>query len=84
MMMALETESKYYESIKEELLRHHEGKYALIIASELLGVFDQREEAYKTGIEKRGNVPMLIKLIARDEPTESMPAVNLGLFSASL
>jgi hypothetical protein len=84
MMMALETEVKYYESIKAELLQHHEGKYALIIGGELLGVFDHREEAYKTGIEKHGNVPMLIKLIARDEPTESVPAVNLGLFSASL
>ena len=82
--MELETELQFFQSTKDELLQHHEGKYALIIGPELLGVFDHREEAYKDGIEKRGNVPMLIKLIARDEPVESVPAMNLGLLRAHL
>jgi len=29
--MALDTELRYFESIKGELLQHHEGKYALVI-----------------------------------------------------
>ena len=82
--MPLETELRYFEAKKEELLRHHEGKYALVVGEELLGVFDSREEAYKFGIEKRGNVPMLIKQIIRDEPTETVPALTLGLFRAHL
>ncbi len=82
--MALETELHFFEARKEELLRHHEGKYALVIGEELLGVFDSREEAYKAGVEKRGNVPMLIKQILREEPTETVPALTLGLFRAHL
>ena len=82
--VALETELRYFESKKQELLQHHEGKYALIIGVELVGIFDHREEAYKVGVERHGNVPMLIKHIGRDEPPESIPAMNLGLIHARL
>lgn len=82
--MALEQELAYFESVKEQLLQHHEGKYALIIGRELVGVFDHRDEAYKVGIETRGNVPMLIKVIRRQEPIEAVPAMNLGLLRARL
>jgi hypothetical protein len=82
--MALETELQYFQSIKAELLQHHEGKYALIIGNELIGTFDHRDEAYKAGLEKRGNVPMLIKHIVREETRETIPAMTLGLFSAHL
>lgn len=82
--MALEIELRHFESIKADLLQHQEGKYALIIGTELIGVFDHREEAYKTGVEKRGNVPMLIKLITREETAETIPAMTLGLLRANL
>lgn len=80
--MALETELQHYESIKADLLQHYEGKYALIIGAELIGIFDQREAAYRTGIEQRGNVPMLIRRIVRDEPMDVIPAMTLGLLRA--
>ncbi len=79
----LEEETKHFESIKEGLLEHHKGKFALIIGSELLGVFDTAEKAYETGIGAHGNVPMLIKPILEHEPVESMPALTLGLLSAN-
>ena len=83
--MALETELKHYESIKEELLKHHEGKYALIIGEKLIGTFDHREEAYNKGIQQRGNVPMLIKRIsAEDDPPSTNLALHLGLLHARL
>ena len=82
--MALETELHHYQSIKDELLAHHEGKYALIIGTDLLGAFDDAEAAYAHGVEKRGNVPMLIKQVLRDEPAESLPAMVLGLIGAHL
>lgn len=81
--MALEAELQHFRSIKDELLRHHEDKYALIIGRELIGVFDHPEEAYRAGVEKQGNVPMLIKQISREETTESVPAMNLGLLRAN-
>jgi class 3 adenylate cyclase len=55
-----------------ELLHHHEGKFALAIGDELVGVFDRQEDADRAGIEKGGNVPMLIRRIVREEP---VPAV---------
>lgn len=80
--MALETELAYYETIKPDLLRHYEGKFVLVIGSEQLGVFDKSEDAYKQGIELRGNVPMLIKKIQATEPIEHVPAMVLGLINA--
>ena len=78
----LETELAFYETIKEELLRHHEGKFVLIIGNEQLGVFEKSEDAYERGIELRGNVPMLIKRIEKNEPIELIPAMVLGLINA--
>ncbi len=59
----LETELKYYISKREELLQHYEGKYALIIGEELVGIFDDPLEGHKRVKEKRGNVPILVKRI---------------------
>jgi hypothetical protein len=80
--MALETELAHYETIKPELLKHHEGKFVLVIGNEQLGIFDKREDAYARGIELRGNVPMLIKHIQKVEPIEQIPAMVLGLINA--
>jgi hypothetical protein len=78
----LEQEIAHYESIKDDLIRHHEGKFVLIIGSEQIGVFDKSEDAYRRGIELRGNIPMLIKQIRQHEPVEMIPAMVLGLINA--
>jgi hypothetical protein len=80
--MVLDAELRYFESIKDDLLRHSETKFALIIGKELLGIFDNPGEAYKTGIEKRGNVPMLIKQVLKEDTTARVPAMMLGLLHA--
>jgi hypothetical protein len=82
--MALEVEQRHYGSVKDDLLRHHEGKFVLIVKEDVLGVFDDAAEAYKFGLQERGNVPMLIKRVVRDEPTEELPALSLGLLNARL
>jgi len=82
--MPLETELAHYEVLKAELLKHHEGKYALIIGQDLLGVYDHSEEAYAHGLEKCGNVPMLIKHITKDEKIDIIPALTLGLLHANI
>ena len=82
--MVLERELEYFEAIKADLLQRHEGKYALIVGAELLGVFDHQEEAYRVGIEKRGNVPMLIKQILKEEVPDRIPAMMLGLLHARI
>ena len=79
----LEQETRHYESIKADLLKHHEGKFVLIIGEELLGVFDNPEAAYEEGVATHGNVPMLIKQVAEHEAVQSMPALTLGLLRAN-
>lgn len=82
--MALDAEIRYFEAQKQELLKHHEGKFALVVGERLIGVFDTPEEAYKAGLAQVGNQPMLIKQVLRDEPTQRAPALALGLLGARL
>ena len=60
-------EQLYFDFMRDELLRHFEGKYALVIGEELLDIFDHPVQAYKVGLKKRGDVEMLIKRISRGE-----------------
>jgi hypothetical protein len=80
--MALETELKYFEANREDLLKKHKGKFALIIGKDLLGTYDDPAKAYEAGIRDRGNVPMLVKLITESDEPEKIPAMTLGLTSA--
>ena len=82
--MPLQDELTFFDSVKEELVQHHEGKFVVIIGHEQLGIFDRIEDAYKAGVDQRGNVPMLIKRISKEEPVESLPALSIGLISADL
>jgi hypothetical protein len=82
--MPLEVELKFYNSIKTDLLRSHEGKFVLIIGEEQLGIFDKAEDAYEKGIELMGNVPMLIQAIEKEEKVETVPSLVLGLINAHL
>ena len=77
--MVLAKEYEYYASAKDELLKHYQGKFALIYGSELVGIWDSQENAYINGIERFGNVSFLIKHIVADEVVESVPALYLGV-----
>ncbi len=80
--MPFDRERAYYEQHKEDLLRHHEGKFVLIVGEDLVGSFDAQGAAYEAGIAKYGNVPLFIKLVQRDEPKVSIPAMTLGFIGA--
>lgn len=81
--MALEKELAFYAKVRPELIKHHLGKYALIVGESLLGTFDTQEAAYQKGIESHGNVPMLIRRVSEKDATESTPAMTLRLFHVS-
>jgi len=78
----LHVELAYFERIKPDLLQHHRGKFALIKGEELVGTFTKRDEAYEAGVKKFGNVPMLIREIVPQEPTQQIPALTHGLLNA--
>jgi hypothetical protein len=79
----LEKELQYYESIKDELLAHHKGKFALIRDEQLIDTFNQDIDAYKEGVKRFGNSPFLVRLISNTQPEVKYPALMLGLLSAN-
>lgn len=82
--MELEKELKHFKSIKDELLKHHEGKFALIKGDTLIDTFTKMEEAYETGVKKFGTEPFLIKRITKEEPPESIPSLMTGAIGAHI
>ena len=76
--MELDEELKYFESIRSELIESSKGQFALIKRKDLIGIFESEAEAYKTGIEKLGNVPFLIKEIVLEDSTDFIPLLSIG------
>lgn len=64
---------------KEELLRDHEGKFALIKGDEVLGVFDDEIDAADAGFRRAGRVPFLVQPIERVEEVIRLHDVEIEL-----
>ena len=65
-------EIEYYEEIKPSLLPAHEGEFVVIKGRSVLGIFGDRDEAYKAGLDAFGYVPMLVHEILQVEPVIMM------------
>ncbi|WP_165252002.1 hypothetical protein [Paludisphaera soli] len=64
---ALSEELAVYAANLDRLLEN-EGDYVLIRKSEICGVFPERGDAEEEGLRRFGDVPVLIKRIARHQP----------------
>jgi len=74
------TERAAYEQLQPRLVENHEGKYAIICGSELVGVFGTSREAYRAGLRKAGlDRLFFMQRIAR----EYAPAYVHGVRDAS-
>ena len=83
--MPLERELQYYKKIKPELLdKKDEGKFALIKGEELIGTFNRADDAYAEGVKRFGLEPFLLKQILREDRTEHLPALAIGVLNARL
>jgi hypothetical protein len=78
----LQEERAFFGANIETLLREHRVKFALIKGFELIGTVDSDENAYIEGVERFGNVPLLIRKIEEKEPTAQFPALTFGLLRA--
>jgi hypothetical protein len=67
MVMALEQELATFESMKAELIKNHDGKFALIKGTEFFGSFDTPTNAYQEGINQFGKDLFLVKRISESE-----------------
>ena len=82
--MPLETELAHFQKIKDELLKNHEGKFALIRGEEFYGAFDSAANAYQEGINRFGKDPFMVKRITKSEEIYRNQALSLGLMNARL
>ena len=63
----LEQEIKKYREVQAELIgQYPNGGYVVILHDEILGVWNDRVDALKQGIEKYGNIQFLVKNIMDD------------------
>ncbi len=65
--MPLEKELAQFDKMKQELLKHHLGKFALIHGEQFIGAFDSPANAYAEGVKRFGREAFLIKHIAEVE-----------------
>lgn len=68
--MGLERELAVYNEHLMDLLPANEGKYFVVKAEDVLGVFDSLDQALAAGYEKYGDVDFLVKQIHAVEPIE--------------
>lgn len=81
--MAIEKELEYFNKNLDEWLNHYENKYALIYNEKLVDTFTTEDEAYKKGIEKFGEVDILVRLIIKNQPVAKTPALFAGVVIAN-
>jgi hypothetical protein len=82
--MPLDQELAHYEKMKAELLKNHEGKFALIKGDEFIGAFDTPDNAYAEGVKRYGRESFLVKRITENEEVYRNQALSLGLMHARL
>jgi hypothetical protein len=83
--MPLERELATFQANLADWLKSYSGKFALVVGDKLEGVFDTPQNAYQVGIERFGNIPMLIKQIRADlDDAAFFPALTLGLIDARI
>jgi hypothetical protein len=75
----LETELALFETMKEELLEHHAGKFVLIHGQEFGGAFDSLENAYAEGIKRYGLEPFLVRPVMEQEEVQFQPRLPMGV-----
>jgi hypothetical protein len=81
-MPELETERKYIESHREELLKQYGGKILVISGEKVSGAYDTMEEALTGAVTLHGLKSVLIRRPS-DTPIElSAPALTLGILHA--
>lgn len=80
--MALENETRIFESHKDEWLKDHYGEFVLIHASDF-SFHASDSEAYSAGIAQWGEVDLFIKQVLPDEPVEDSVALLYGLVNVA-
>ena len=77
--MALETELRHFESVRNELVQTHQGQFALVAEDRVEGLFTTFAEAYEAGVRLHGFEPFLVRQITAEDAPILLPALNAGV-----
>lgn len=75
----LETELRYFNERRSDLLMEARGKYVLVKGETLIGTFDSETAAIRHGYETLGNVSFLVKQVTEVDIPLSFTSFNLGV-----
>ena len=75
----LETEIRYFNERRADLLREAAGQFALVKGDALIGVFESETAAIRHGYQTLGNVPFLVKQVTEADVPLSFTSFNLGV-----
>ncbi|MCB1218555.1 hypothetical protein KDL44_14315 [bacterium] len=73
----LRQELETYARHKPELLARHEGKFVLIIADRILGVFEDRQSASNAGYQQCMDAPFLVHQVLPMDQKVDMPLISV-------
>ena len=82
MCRMLEVERTFFESHLQEYLERYPGKYVVIKATELVGVYDRIEDALTEATRLFGLDSYLVRQIVPVQAEVSVPALTLGILGA--
>lgn len=80
--MALETERRTFDELREGLVQNHLGQFALVYDNALEGTFTTFAEAYEAGIRAHGTEQFMVRQITPDDTKVLLPALNAGVLFA--
>jgi hypothetical protein len=79
LMSQLQQEREFFKANQAEWAKAHAGKFVLVKGAELIGVFDNPENAVAEGLRKFGSESFLVRGVNEVEETLKIPSLMFGL-----
>jgi hypothetical protein len=78
----LEVERNYFENNREEFVKHHLGKFALILGEKAYNFYDTEQRAYEEGVTLFGTESFMIEEVLPEKRVVEIPALEFELMNA--
>jgi hypothetical protein len=78
----LEEEIQFYEENLPDWLQRHEARVVLVKGRELVGFFDNEEDALEEGARRFGLTSFLVRRVLEKQPLIYIPALVHGVLGA--
>ena len=76
---ALETERRFFEANREQLMDENAGKFVLIKGRRVYGFYEAKFDAIDAGYERFGNVPFFVHKVTEVEEPVSVVSHLIGI-----